>query len=193
MWTGHTCFSSLPAYLRDILTQHSAWHRAFPNPPIKLGTLPLQNGTFTYQLPPFSVTTFVLRTQSGAAATTPPSLTTIATPNPTHTPNDTSFSTTVFLHGIGKGGDNVKPNGGGNNTPLHGFAVVREQKKDDLWPHYFVKVLQRANRTCEGNPLKRACSISTPSWFTKLAVAINKRLASFFSTKVTVQVIVSPM
>jgi site-specific DNA-methyltransferase (adenine-specific) len=26
MWTGHTCFSSLPAYLRDILTQHSAWH-----------------------------------------------------------------------------------------------------------------------------------------------------------------------
>ncbi len=36
----------------------------FPNPPIKLGTLPLQNGTFTYQLTPFSITTFVLHTTS---------------------------------------------------------------------------------------------------------------------------------
>ncbi len=34
----------------------------FPNPPIKPGTLPLENGTFTYQLPPFSITTFVLNT-----------------------------------------------------------------------------------------------------------------------------------
>ncbi len=34
----------------------------FPNPPIKPGTLALQNGTFTYQLTPFSVTTFVLNT-----------------------------------------------------------------------------------------------------------------------------------
>ncbi len=101
----------------------------FPNPPIKPGTLSLQNGTFSYQLPPFSVTTFVLHTQSGAALTNPPSPTTTATPNPTHTPNSTSFSTTVFLHGIGKGGDNVNPSSGGNNTPLHGFALVREQKK----------------------------------------------------------------
>jgi hypothetical protein len=30
------------------------------NPPIKLGTVSVQNGIFTYQLPPFSVTTFVL-------------------------------------------------------------------------------------------------------------------------------------
>src|SRR5229473_2521678 len=36
----------------------------FPNPPIKLGILPLQNGTFTYQLTPFSITTFVLHTTS---------------------------------------------------------------------------------------------------------------------------------
>jgi len=36
----------------------------FPNPPIKTGTLPLENGAFTYQLPPFSVTTFVLHTTS---------------------------------------------------------------------------------------------------------------------------------
>jgi hypothetical protein len=34
----------------------------FPNPPIKLGTLPMKNGTFTYQLAPFSVTAFVLNT-----------------------------------------------------------------------------------------------------------------------------------
>ncbi len=32
----------------------------FPNPPIKLATVPLENGTFTFQLTPFSVTTFVL-------------------------------------------------------------------------------------------------------------------------------------
>ena len=41
----------------------------FPNPPIKLGTLPLQNGTFTYQLTPFSVTTFVLNTASQTSPT----------------------------------------------------------------------------------------------------------------------------
>jgi len=34
----------------------------FPNPPIKLATISLENGTFSYQLPPFSVTTFVLNT-----------------------------------------------------------------------------------------------------------------------------------
>lgn len=34
----------------------------FPNPPIKQATIPLENGTFTYQLPPFSITTFVLNT-----------------------------------------------------------------------------------------------------------------------------------
>ncbi len=42
----------------------------FPNPPVKLGTLPLQNGTFTYQLTPFSVTTFVLNTDP--SPTSPP-------------------------------------------------------------------------------------------------------------------------
>jgi len=34
----------------------------FPDPPVKLGTLPVEDGTFTYQLLPFSVTTFVLNT-----------------------------------------------------------------------------------------------------------------------------------
>src|SRR6266581_320357 len=53
----------------------------FPNPPIKLGTLPLQNGTFTYQLTPFSVTTFVLNTTSQ----TPPTL----SPSPSVTPSPT--------------------------------------------------------------------------------------------------------
>ncbi len=36
----------------------------FPNPPKKLATLPLENGTFTYQLAPFSVTAFVLHAAS---------------------------------------------------------------------------------------------------------------------------------
>jgi hypothetical protein len=34
----------------------------FLNPPVKQATIPLENGTFTYQLPPFSITTFVLNT-----------------------------------------------------------------------------------------------------------------------------------
>lgn len=33
----------------------------FPDPPVKLGTLALEDGTFTYQLAPFSITTFLLR------------------------------------------------------------------------------------------------------------------------------------
>lgn len=44
----------------------------FPNPPIKLGTLPLQNGTFTYQLTPFSITTFVLHTTSQTSSALSP-------------------------------------------------------------------------------------------------------------------------
>ncbi len=57
----------------------------FPNPPIKLGTLPLQNGTFTYQLTPFSVTAFVLHTASQTSPTrspTPP-VTLSSRPSPT--------------------------------------------------------------------------------------------------------------
>src|SRR5258708_14270482 len=45
----------------------------FPNPPIKLETLPLENGTFTYQLSPFSVTTFVLHTASQTSSALSPS------------------------------------------------------------------------------------------------------------------------
>jgi hypothetical protein len=33
----------------------------FPDPPIKLETISITNGTFTYALPPFSITTFVLQ------------------------------------------------------------------------------------------------------------------------------------
>ena len=33
----------------------------FPDPPVKLATIPLENGTFSYHLPPLSVTTFVLQ------------------------------------------------------------------------------------------------------------------------------------
>lgn len=57
----------------------------FPNPPIKLGTLPLQNGTFTYQLPPFSVTAFVLNTasQTSSRLSHSPSVTLSPTPGVT--------------------------------------------------------------------------------------------------------------
>jgi hypothetical protein len=43
----------------------SVWRKdeavLFPDPPVKLATLAFQNGTFTYHLPPLSVTTFVLQ------------------------------------------------------------------------------------------------------------------------------------
>ena len=54
----------------------------FPNPPIKLGTLPLENGTFTYQLTPFSVTAFVLNTASQTSPTQSPSLPVKLSPTP---------------------------------------------------------------------------------------------------------------
>ncbi len=44
----------------------------FPNPPIKLATIPLENGTFTYQLTPFSVTAFVLNNVSLTSPTASP-------------------------------------------------------------------------------------------------------------------------
>lgn len=41
-------------------------------------------------------------------------------PSPTASlPGNTSIGLTAFLHGIGKGGDSVNPNGGGNPRPLH--------------------------------------------------------------------------
>src|SRR2546421_12357387 len=54
----------------------------FPNPPIKLGTLPLKNGTFSYQLTPFSVTAFVLNTASQTSPTQSPSLPVKLSPTP---------------------------------------------------------------------------------------------------------------
>jgi hypothetical protein len=45
----------------------------FSSPPIKLGTQPFQDGTFTYQLTPFSVTTFVLNAASQASTKLLPS------------------------------------------------------------------------------------------------------------------------
>jgi hypothetical protein len=33
----------------------------FPDPPTKLETLKVENSTFTYSLPPFSVTTFIVQ------------------------------------------------------------------------------------------------------------------------------------
>ena len=57
----------------------------FPNPPLKRGTLPVQNGIFTDQLPPFSVTTFVLKAAPPTSPTLSPSpsVTLSSTPSPT--------------------------------------------------------------------------------------------------------------
>jgi len=57
----------------------------FPNPPIKLGTLPLQNGTFTYQLTPFSITTFVLHATSQTSSRLSPSPSVVLSPKPSPT------------------------------------------------------------------------------------------------------------
>jgi len=58
----------------------------FPNPPIKTATLSLENGAFTYQLPPFSVTTFVLHTSSQTLPTSSPSSPLTPTLRPLITP-----------------------------------------------------------------------------------------------------------
>jgi hypothetical protein len=61
----------------------------FPNPPIKRGTLPLENGTFTYQLPPFSVTAFVLHPASQTSPTPSPPATAAPSPTPSSPPGTT--------------------------------------------------------------------------------------------------------
>jgi len=63
----------------------------FPNPPIKLGTLPLENGTFTYQLTPFSVTAFVLNTASQTSPTLSPTPTVTPSPTSSVTPAQDTF------------------------------------------------------------------------------------------------------
>src|SRR6266487_1524881 len=57
----------------------------FPNPPVKIGTLPLQNGAFTYELPPFSVTTFVLHAISQPPLASLPSPSSVPSPTPPST------------------------------------------------------------------------------------------------------------
>ena len=66
----------------------------FPNPPIKLGTLPLKNGTFTYQLAPFSVTAFVLNTAAQTSPTLLPSPSVTPSPTPAVTLSQDTFRRT---------------------------------------------------------------------------------------------------
>lgn len=56
---------------------------------------------------------------SGVSPTATPGISSGVTPSITQT-GQNSIATSVFLHGIGKGGDNVNSNGGGNVTPAHG-------------------------------------------------------------------------
>lgn len=48
-----------------------------------------------------------------------PSLSPLPSISPVITSAITNLSFTIYLHGIGLGGDNVTPNGGGNTLPLH--------------------------------------------------------------------------
>ncbi len=96
-----------------------------PSPPGKLGTVAIQNGTVTYQLPPFSVTTFVLTGSTGGSSPTisQPSLNPSITSNPTSTAS-TTFFLTLCPHGLGNCGDNVNPNSSGNLNPIHQQRAV---------------------------------------------------------------------
>jgi hypothetical protein len=61
-----------------------------------------------------------LPTPTPTKAVTPtPTKTPAPTPTNTPAPNATKISLIGLLHGIGKGGDNVNPQGGGNASPLH--------------------------------------------------------------------------
>jgi hypothetical protein len=48
-----------------------------------------------------------------------PTPTPTKTPTPTPAPNSTTLLIDLLFHGIGKGGDNRNPNGGGNANPIH--------------------------------------------------------------------------
>lgn len=54
-----------------------------------------------------------------ATPTIHPTPTNIISPTPTIPAGNTVFGVTVYLHGIGNGGDNANPNSGGNPNPLH--------------------------------------------------------------------------
>lgn len=53
------------------------------------------------------------------APTSTPIPTSTPKPTPTPVPGDTQLAFTLFLHGLGYGGDNEKPGAPGNLTPLH--------------------------------------------------------------------------
>jgi O-glycosyl hydrolase len=74
--------------------------------------------TYTLTLPARSITSLVAATGTGPLPSVMP------TPRPTVSQVPTNTQTTklqliVFLHGIGKGGDNVNPSGLGTTNPLH--------------------------------------------------------------------------
>ncbi len=97
----------------------------FPNPPIKLGTLPLQNGTFTYQLTPFSVTTFVLNTASRTSPTLSPSPSVTLSPTLSPTPGVTLAQDT--FHRANQTDWGTASNGqiwGGDANSSNGFSIA---------------------------------------------------------------------
>lgn len=59
-----------------------------------------------------------------------PTNTITLTPSPILTPSDTQLSLTVYLHGIGNGGDSSNPNSKGNFEPLHPVRPIDLQIYD---------------------------------------------------------------
>lgn len=74
--------------------------------------------------PTSGITTVPTSSVSGIPQTpTPPIPTDTPFATPTPVPG-TSFAVTVYLHGIGRGGDNVAPNSQGNGKPIHSQRTV---------------------------------------------------------------------
>ncbi|HSW96472.1 MAG TPA: DUF5060 domain-containing protein [Candidatus Saccharimonadales bacterium] len=81
------------------------------------------NGIVVLSLPQTITDSIAGIITQASPVTSTPSTTQINTPTTSST--NTSLSVTMFLHGIGKGGDNANPNGGGNSNPLHPQRVVK--------------------------------------------------------------------
>jgi hypothetical protein len=74
-------------------------------PPKNVEIIQVNNSAITYTFPQYSVTTLLLNTTNF--------------PTPTGQTTNTALQLSILLHGIGKGGDNVNPQGSGNMNPLH--------------------------------------------------------------------------
>ncbi len=74
------------------------------SPPKNIETITFTNGLLTYTFPQYSVSTIVLNSPNT---------------EPTNPTTNSTVQLKVFLHGIGKSGDNLNPLSAGTASPLH--------------------------------------------------------------------------